>query len=183
MDHNREFGNVSKTPKLYQQLSEILYCVNLILLFKVDDDIRARSVSVGAKHQLLLPLDTSEQTCMYLSAPHGINHLSANVRYRHSNSKHSINKSVRELASIQDISGGSGMLFDGKADIIVEDDSSNSDEESSKLSSEKKKKPGYNWRLALEPNCILLGMVMLLYTCGLGVAYQCIPPLGKSAGM
>ena len=152
--------------------------------------MRQRSVSVGAKQHLLSPADQSEhllpsadqseQKLMYLSAPHDINHLSVGVRNRHHHSKHSVNESVMELASMQDISGGSGLIFknkdEGKEDEIP------SDVESSQQSSDKAK-TSFNWRLVIQPKCLLLGIVMMLYTCGMGVAYQCIPPLGKANGM
>ena len=159
-----------------------------IIAVDEEEDMRQRSVSVGAKQHLLSPVDQSyhplpsadqsEQRLMYLSAPHDINHLSVAVRNRHHHSKNSVNESVMELASMQDISGGSGLMFPTKE----VDDSTTSDEEASNAGSVKKTTTGYNWRLAIQPKCLLLGVVMLFYTCGLGVAYQCIPPLGKSTG-
>lgn len=46
----------------------------------------------------------------------------------------------------------------------------------------KPKKLPFNWRLAYNPRCIMLGLAMMSFTSGLSVTYYSIPPLGKSAG-
>lgn len=43
-------------------------------------------------------------------------------------------------------------------------------------------KPKFNWRIALSPKSVLIGLGTLSYSAGIGVIFQCIPPLGKSQG-
>ena len=41
---------------------------------------------------------------------------------------------------------------------------------------------GFNWRLAYNPKCIILGMAIMTYSSGMAVAYYSIPPLGRDTG-
>lgn len=141
--------------------------------------MRQRSISVGAKNELSLPAAQSRHT--FLSAPHGINRLHP---YQ-SRSKRSLNVSIKELSSMNDMSGGpSGLLFA----CNLQPDSSDSNESTTctsntELSSEESAQtPRFNWRIFINPWSLLLGFAIMVYSCGMAVTYQTIPSLGKSSG-
>ena len=85
----------------------------------------------------------------------------------------------KELAySYQDISAGVSAFN------LVNDDE---DKEESNVESEQppaktNKVGGFNWRLAYNPKCIILGMAIMTYSSGMAVAYYSIPPLGRDTG-
>lgn len=40
----------------------------------------------------------------------------------------------------------------------------------------------FNWRVALSPASLFVGLATVFYVSGVGVVYQCLPSLGKASG-
>ena len=83
---------------------------------------------------------------------------------------------------MDDVSGGaSGTLFAfNVSEQDFKDHASSNDDPSSGTGS--KNGQNFNWRLVGNPWSLILGFGIVVYSSGMAVTYQCLPPLAKAAG-
>ena len=89
---------------------------------------------------------------------------------------------------MDDVNGGaSGNLFafnvceqDSEESMISSEDHASNDDRSSGTGS--KNGQNFNWRLVGNPWSLILGFGIFVYSSGMAVTYQCLPPLAKAAG-
>ena len=127
-----------------------------------------------------LPSRGDVETC--LSAPHDMNKLPKHPPSLKLN-RPSLNISVREISSMNDISvGTSGILF--ARNIYIKPDSDLNDSSVSTRTGNTSSSAArtFNWRIFLSPWSITLGAAIVVYSCGMGVTYQTLPSLGSTSG-
>ena len=152
------------------------------ILVQVTDSSRQRSFSVGANNRTkssLLPYD-NRTTQLWTS--HSDVVPSAVVQCKQRIAKQSLCLSMRELASMDDVSGrASGILFAfNVCEQDSEDHASSNDDPSWGTGIENGQ--NFNWRLVGNPWSLILGLGIVVYSSGMAVTYQCLPPLAKAAG-
>ena len=155
---------------------------NSEILVQVTDSSRQRSYSVGANNRTTSSLLPHDDRTTQLWTSHSDVIPSAVVQCKQRIAKQSFRRSMRELASMDVVSGGaSGILFAfNVSEQDYEDHASSNDDPS--LGTGSKNGQNFDWRLVGNPWSLILGLGIVVYSSGMAVTHQCLPPLAKAAG-